>query len=376
MYMAAKRPPKPQKMEQDMTHTILRPLTFAALSLMVTAGAEARDILPLTGTPASASTVPANGDVNPYGVAFVPKGFPTVKGGLVAGDVLVSNFNNKANLQGTGTTIMRVPATGAPSVFFAGHPELGLTTALAVLKAGFVLVGNFPAPNGKAKTAQLGSLIVLNPFGRIVETFGVPMIAGPWDMAVHETSDGAAAYVTNALDGTVYRLDFALGQGPLGIDLVAETRIAEGYTHKADSVTFIDAPTGAAYAPGRDVLYVASTADNAVYAIDHAGDRTTPANRGRLVYKDSMHLHGALALVLAPNGHLLVTNNDSINSDPKHASEIVEFTQGGQFLAQFSIDKSQGGSFGLDIETTGPHTGKLAAVDDVTNTLKIWNIGF
>lgn len=359
-----------------MTHTILRPLAFAALSLVLTTAAEARDILPLTGTPASASTVPANGDVNPYGVAFVPKGFPAIKGGLVAGDVLVSNFNNKANLQGTGTTIVRVPASGKPSVFFAGHPELGLTTALAVLKAGFVLVGNLPAPNGKAKTAQAGSLIVLNPSGRIVETFGVPMIQGPWDMTVHETSDSAAAYVTNALDGTVYRLDFALGQGPLGIDLIGETRIAEGYTHKADPVTFIDAPTGAAYAPGADVLYVASTADNTVYAIDHAGDRTTPVNKGRQVYKDATHLHGALALVLAPNGHLLVTNNDAINSDTKHASEIVEFTQAGQFLAQFSIDKSQGGAFGLDIETTGAHTGKLAAVDDVTNTLKTWNIGF
>jgi hypothetical protein len=359
-----------------MTHNILRPLAIAALSLALPAQAYASNILPLTGTPVSASTVPANGDVNPYGVAFVPKGFPTVKDGLVAGDILVSNFNNKQNLQGTGTTIVRVPASGQPSVFFAGHPEMGLTTALEVLKAGFVLVGNFPAPNGKANTSQLGSLIVLNPFGRIVETFGVPMIAGPWDMTVYETPDSAAAYVTNARNGTVYRLDFALGQGPLGIDLTDVTKIAEGYTHKADSVTFIDAPTGAAYVPNRDVLYVASTADNAVYAIDHAGDRTTAVNKGRLVYQDAAHLHGPLALILAPNGHLLVTNNDAINSDPKHASEIVEFTQTGQFVAQFSIDKSQGGAFGLDIERTGPHAGKLAAVDDVTNTLKIWNIGF
>ena len=49
-----------------------------------------------------ASTVPANGDENPYGIAVVPK---TV-GMLVAGDTLVSNFNNSANLQGLGTTIM------------------------------------------------------------------------------------------------------------------------------------------------------------------------------------------------------------------------------------------------------------------------------
>ena len=357
-----------------MTPKILSPL---ALSVSLALTAHAGNILPPSGTPTSASTVPANGDVNPYGVAFVPQGFPSVKGGLAPGDVLVSNFNNKANLQGTGTTIVRVPsAGGTPSVFFAGHPQMGLTTALAVLKAGFVLVGNFPAPDGSVKTAQLGSLIIINPFGRIVETLGVPMIKGPWDMTVHETQDNAAAYVSNALDGTVYRLDFALNQGPLGIDLTGETKIAEGYAHKGDSVTFIDAPTGVAYAPGEDVLFVASTADNAVYAIDHAGDRTTAVDKGRLVYKDSTHLHGALGMVLAPNGHLLVTNNDSINPDTKHSSEIVEFTQSGHFLAQFQVDTMPGGSFGLDIERTGPHTGKLAAVDDVTNTLKIWNIGF
>ncbi len=54
------------------------------------------------------STVPPNGDVNPYGVAFVPRQFPT--GAVNPGDILVSNFNNHLNLQGTGTTIVDVPA--------------------------------------------------------------------------------------------------------------------------------------------------------------------------------------------------------------------------------------------------------------------------
>ena len=50
-----------------------------------------------------ASTVPANGDVNPYGIAVVP----VTTGALVANSVLVSNFNNSANLQGTGTTMFK-----------------------------------------------------------------------------------------------------------------------------------------------------------------------------------------------------------------------------------------------------------------------------
>src|SRR5262249_40176946 len=60
-----------------------------------------------------ASTVPQNGDVNPYGVAIVPVN----QGALVKGNVLVSNFNNSANLQGTGTTIVQVSPGGTLSTF-------------------------------------------------------------------------------------------------------------------------------------------------------------------------------------------------------------------------------------------------------------------
>ena len=60
-----------------------------------------------------ASTVPANGDVNPYGTVVVQRSV----GRLVAGNVLVSNFNDRANLQGTGTTIVQVSPGGRRRVF-------------------------------------------------------------------------------------------------------------------------------------------------------------------------------------------------------------------------------------------------------------------
>src|SRR5262252_8414546 len=92
------------------------------------------------------STIPGNGDLNPYGVATVPKGFPS--GGTVnPGDILVSNFNSSANLQGTGTTIVRIQSSGPASIFFQGTAPLGLSTALNILRAGFVVVGNFPSPD-------------------------------------------------------------------------------------------------------------------------------------------------------------------------------------------------------------------------------------
>ena len=66
------------------------------------------------------STVPANGDVNPYGVAFVPHDFAS-GGSIHPDDVLVSNFNGSGNLQGTGTTIVSISPGGTQSLFFQAH---------------------------------------------------------------------------------------------------------------------------------------------------------------------------------------------------------------------------------------------------------------
>jgi hypothetical protein len=56
------------------------------------------------------STTPANGDVNPYAIWPVTE---TI-GSVTKGDILVDNFNNKSNNQGTGTTIVDVHPNGHP----------------------------------------------------------------------------------------------------------------------------------------------------------------------------------------------------------------------------------------------------------------------
>ncbi|MGD0040394.1 MAG: hypothetical protein ABSE84_08285 [Isosphaeraceae bacterium] len=91
--------------------------------------------------PRTVSTVPANGDLNPYGVAFVPSVFPS--GGLLTpGDILVSNFNNSINLQGTGTTIVKI----APNGTQLGGFRVDLDMAFVVwAKYDFCFVGmGFP----------------------------------------------------------------------------------------------------------------------------------------------------------------------------------------------------------------------------------------
>ena len=75
-------------------------LIAAATLTLLPIKASAADEGPFLPKTIVSSTVPENGDVNPYGVAIVPAGFPS--GGTIApGDVLVSNFNNNDNLQGT-----------------------------------------------------------------------------------------------------------------------------------------------------------------------------------------------------------------------------------------------------------------------------------
>jgi uncharacterized protein (TIGR03118 family) len=316
------------------------------------------------------STVPmTNGDENPYGVAFVP---PNVSSGqLHPGDILVSNFNNSDNLQGTGTTIVRITPTGERSVFFQGQAGLGLTTALGVLKSGFVLVGNVPTDDGTFDTIHQGSLLILDSNGHVVETLtSHSKLDGPWDLTVNDQGPIAQVFVSNVLSGTVTRIDLFIPRhgNPRVLDM---TQIGSGYAHEQNDTALVVGPTGLAFDARRNILYVASTDDNAIYAIPNAGFTFQDHGKGRLIYQDDAHLHGPLALALAPNGDLITANGDAVNEDDTQPSELVEFTPTGHFVGQFSVSPDPGGAFGLALSTVNGEL-RIAAVDDNTNTLDVW----
>ena len=113
-----------------------------------------------------ASTVPANGDVNPYGIVFVPASV----GKLQAGQLLISNFNAKEGAkesgQGTGTTIVQVSRTGKVSPFATIDAKMlpgscpggvGLTTALNVLPGGYVVVGVCRRPTARRRPRSMAA---------------------------------------------------------------------------------------------------------------------------------------------------------------------------------------------------------------------------
>jgi hypothetical protein len=345
---------------------------FALLTLSATLAAQTnQNILPLL--PPSVSTIPSNGDVNPYGVAFAPQTLPTGSG-LQAGDILVSNFNNSQNLQGTGTTIVRVSSSGATSTFYTSPGGIGLTAALGVLSDGLVLIGNLPTADGTSATVQPGQLSVVSRNGAFLGTFGTQAVVdGPWGMAVVDAGNGvsgtAHVFLSNVLSGVVSRFDITYNATQISATALV---LAEGFNHRFDPAALVLGPSGLTYDAANDTLYVASSADNAIYQIPTATAPHGAPVSATLFFQDFTHLHGPLNLAMLPTGHFLVANSDGSNADPNQPSELVEYSATGQFLAQMSLDPNNGGAFGLAVNYIGWATIRLAAVDDNTNTLNIW----
>ena len=339
-----------------------------------------------------ASTVPSNGDVNPYGVAVVP----VTMGSLTQGNILISNFNNSSNLQGTGTTIVQISPTGNVSVFAqidATHLPgpcpggIGLTTALVALKSGFVVVGSLPTTDGTSATAQAGCLLVLDSNGNVVETFFGSLINGPWDMAASDSGNHASLFVTNVLNGTVagggnivhqgtvLRLNLTIARGSMP-SLQSITVIGSGFSERTDPGALVIGPTGVFLGAGNgsndnkdgdqgQVLYVADSLNNRIAAIPNALSRNSSAGTGMTVSKGGA-LNDPLGLTVSPNGNIITVNgNDGF---------AVETTPSGHQVGKVLLDSSgnppgAGALFGLAV-VSGQG---LYYVDDATNTLNLFH---
>jgi hypothetical protein len=331
----------------------------------------------LTKVSTLASTVPANGDVNPYGVVIVPSSV----GKLRAGELLVSNFNAKSNNQGTGTTIVQVSTSGKSSLFAHISARslpgscpggVGLTTALSVVSGGYVIVGSLPTTNGKSATASYGCLIVLDSSGRPVSTIAGPNIEGPWDMTAAAHGSETDLFVSMVLNGgpekglhtvknsTVVRIKLSSGHGQPP-KMLNETVIANGIPWRDDPTALAIGPTGVALAPN-GTLYLADTLDNRIAAIPQALTRTTPASDGGTTVSMGGKLIQPLGLALAPNGDLLTTNAGNGN--------IVESSPAGDQLLTRTADSMTGAGslFGLVV---APNGSGIYYVDDGDNTLKL-----
>jgi hypothetical protein len=338
------------------------------------------------------STVPGNGDVNPYGLVRVPRSI----GNLHEGSYLVSNFNNNTNAQGTGTTIVEISPGGSLSLFAEINPKnlpgpcpggIGLTTALAVLQTGWVIVGSLPTSDGTAATAQAGCLLVINSNGHVVETIYGSMIDGPWDMTWWDNDTSAVLFVTNVLagtvaqnnhvidNGTVVRLNLSVSESSLPF-VDAMTVIGNGFPQRTDPAALVIGATGLGLSPacqysgdpncwtpwGGQVLYVADTLKNRIAVIIDPFSRTTPVWQGTTLTSGG-ELNAPLGLNVAPDGHIITVNGGN--------GWAVETTAKGAQIATKELDNSgsppgAGALFGVLYD---PWAEALIYVDDASNTL-------
>ncbi len=293
------------------------------------------------------STVSDNGDLNPYAVVVAP----VSAGRIQKDDVLVDNFNNISNLQGTGTTIVGYRPSTKETYLFARVPQhlpqcpggIGLSTAMTMLTTGWVIVGSTPSRDGTTATRGDGCLLVLDPNGHVVAVWAGPAISDPWgDMAVVDHGSSAVLFVsmagfglpgpdvidpatglpTKLHEATVLRLNVAIDAGSPP-RLVSQTVIGHGFAARPDRDNFLLGPTGLAL--GADnTLYVTDGLDNVITAIPDAVARTGSAGTGRVVTKDGL-LSWPLAMTWSPQGHLLVCNGKDgrlVEVDPAAGRQI------------------------------------------------------
>jgi DNA-binding beta-propeller fold protein YncE len=301
----------------------------------------------------------------------------------MAGNILISNFNNSANLQGTGTTIVQISPSGTQTLFAQINADslpgpcpggVGLTTALSVFKTGWVIVGSLPTSDGTSATAQAGCLIVLDSLGNVVETFSGDPINGPWDMTAYEANGLGYLFFTNVLngtlrgggsivhDGTVVRIVVTDSASSMP-SVVSTTTIGSSFEEKTDPAALVIGPTGVALDSVGDILYVADSLTNRIQSIHDALVRTTSASTGITVSSGGF-LNDPLGVALAPNGNLAVVNGNDGN--------IIEITPAGAQIFHELIDssgdpKGAGALFGLVVVKNEG----IYFVDDATNTLNL-----
>src|SRR5271167_379331 len=257
------------------------------------------------------STVTDNGDLNPYAIVVAP----VSAGKIQKDDVLVDNFNNLSNLQGTGTTIVDYSPSTKKTILFAKVPQnlrqcpggVGLTTAMTMLKSGWVIVGSTPSTDGTTRTRGDGCLLVFDSNGQLAATWAGPTINGPWgNMAtvdngttatlfvsmagfevpgpeVHDPQTGYSVTVNKA---TVLRIELSIPEGKPPV-IASQTAIGDGFASRADRDAFLIGPTGLALAPD-NTLYVSDALGNQIVAIADATTRKDSAGTGRPVTKDGL----------------------------------------------------------------------------------------
>ncbi len=300
--------------------------------------------------------------LNPYGLTVAP----STTGDFTKGDLVVCNFNAKNNKQGTGFTIVALhPKPGSKPMLVSHDKTLVGCNALALGPADDIWAAAFTANDNPvlSSTGKLEVNIKGKPFDR---PFG-QIFAQP-------KSGNAAFYATNAGDGTVVRIN-------LGSTFTYDV-IAKGFAVNHGKPGSIFGPSGLAYDPSGDTLYVVDGTNNTLVAFSSVSQipnggitvgkdgktfKGPSASSARLVFAGAP-LNGPISSALLFNGNLIVGNT----ADPDGKNIMVEISSQGKLLATRNVDKGAAGSiFGMVATGTSEKNTKLYFNDDNHNDLRV-----
>jgi hypothetical protein len=275
-----------------------------------------------------------NAGNNPYGLVIAP----ATAGLITAGDLIVCNFNNKANgAQGTGTDIVGLhpnmaSATQTPYTIANNAALLGCN-ALTMLPDDTISAAAFFGSNMTGQNPLVSATgAVSDPFGTAGDTFH-----SPWGEAYAQAngSNPAALYISN-YDGTIDRI--ALN----GDAQSSFVEIAKGFCGSG-SPGGVYAPAGLTYDPAIDTLYIVDSSSNSVVeflkvssigqdGVVVSGQCTTgtppvaatpptpmptftgPSMASAQVIANGGAFNAPISAALLPDGNLLVANGDLNNT--------------------------------------------------------------
>ncbi len=303
--------------------------------------------------------------LNPYGLTVAP----STNGLLTKGDLVVCNFNDSANVQGTGYTIVALhPTRGSTPVLVSNNKTLRGCDALALGPADDIWAAAFKANDNPiiSPTGQLELNIAGKPFDH---PFG--QIFAP-----HGGASGAPAFYESNARGTGAVVRINLGSS------FSYDEIADGFGVNKGKPGSILAPSGLAYDDRKDTLYIVDGATNTVVAFDDVS--TIPAG-GIKVAKNGMTfsgpsaanarlvwagppLNGPISSALLFNGNLVVGNTGNANG----RNVMVEMTPSGRILATRNVDKGAAGSiFGMVATGSNAFDARIYFNDDNHNNLRV-----
>jgi hypothetical protein len=318
-----------------------------------------------TTTTIGSTVDPLNGDQNPYGLDIAKAS----AGAIALGDLVVCNFNDAANVQGTGTTVIALhPQPGSAPTRIAQDASLLGCDALALAPNDNIWAAAFGANDNPIFTPG-GALVTTLPGGPWHHPFGQAFAPNPGPFGI------AAFYESNAADGSIVRID--IHPGPTFTFDV----IATGFAVNGGAPGGILGPSGLQYDAKHDRLYIVDGANNTLVSFRHVS--TIPqggivvngtsfggpfARRARLVFSGAP-LNGPISSALLPDGHIVLGNT----LDPSGQNLMVEIApHAGRVLDVKNVDTGAAGAlFGMVATGRNRDDARLYFNDDNDNTVKV-----